>query len=172
VELERVVRSTTVETDRLVRLAQDLLVLARADGGRLPLLRTAISVPDLLAAVVRRFRARAEQTGRALELDVPDRLVVGADTLRLEQALGNLVENAFRHGGGAVRLVARSEPGRVELHVEDEGLGFPPEFLPRAFERFGPGEGSARCPGRRAGAADRPGNCDCSRRHCPRVQST
>lgn len=141
-ELEQVVRSAAAETDRLVRLAEDLLVLARADDGQLPLLRTRVSVPDLLATIVRRFGARAGQTGRALELDSPDRLVVHADALRLEQALGNLVENAFRHGGGTVRLVARTSPGCVELHVEDEGPGFPPAFLPRAFERFGRATGS------------------------------
>lgn len=141
-ELERVVRSASTETDRLVRLAEDLLVLARADGGRLPLLRTRVSVPDLFATVVRRYRLRAEQAGRALELDVPDDLVVAADSLRLEQALGNLVENAFRHGGGAVRLTALRAPGQVELHVQDDGPGFPPEFRSRAFERFGRAEHS------------------------------
>ncbi len=146
-ELEQVVRSASFETDRLVRLAEDLLVLARADGGRLPLLRTDVSVPDLLAAVVRRFGARAEQAGRALAFETPEPLVVQADALRLEQALGNLVENALRHGGGAVRLVARRGPGRVELHVEDEGPGFPPEFLPRAFERFRRAETSRAAPG-------------------------
>jgi two-component system, OmpR family, sensor kinase len=136
-ELEAVVRSAASETDRLVRLAEDLLVLARVYGAALPLLRAEVSVPDLFATVARRFGARAEETGRALEVDAPAGLIVAADSIRLEQAVGNLVENAFRHGGGAVRLVARSRPGAVELHVEDEGPGFPPEFLPRAFERFG-----------------------------------
>lgn len=146
-ELEAVVRSAASETDRLVRLAEDLLVLARVDGGALPLLRTEVSVPDLFATVARRFRARAEATGRAVELDAPAGLVVSGDAIRLEQALGNLVENAFRHGGGAVRLAARSRPGGVELHVEDEGSGFPPDFLPRAFERFDRAEASRSGPG-------------------------
>jgi signal transduction histidine kinase len=56
--------------------------------------------------------------------------------MRLEQALGNLVDNALRHGGGAVRLFVSSSDGNVELHVRDEGGGFPPEFLGHAFERF------------------------------------
>ena len=50
--------------------------------------------------------------------------------------MGNLVENALRHGKGAVTLQARAAGDRVELHVRDEGEGFPPEFLPRAFQRF------------------------------------
>ncbi len=146
-ELEQVLHSAAAETDRLVRLAEDLLVLARADGGHLPLLRTEVSVPDLLATVARRFRARAARAGRPLEIESPEQLLVSGDALRLEQALGNLVENAFRHGGGAVRLRAHGRPGEVELHVEDEGSGFPPEFLHRAFERFGRADAARSGPG-------------------------
>jgi signal transduction histidine kinase len=54
----------------------------------------------------------------------------------MEQALGNMVDNALRHGAGTVTLRAVSRNGRVELHVIDEGAGFPPAFLPAAFERF------------------------------------
>ena len=53
----------------------------------------------------------------------------------MEQALANLIENAFRHGMGAVRLWARSTGQTVELHVTDSGTGPPAEFLPQAFER-------------------------------------
>jgi signal transduction histidine kinase len=63
-------------------------------------------------------------------------MVFKADPLRLEQALGNLVDNALRHGDGTVTLTARSQNGNIELSVEDEGAGFPPEFRDRAFERF------------------------------------
>jgi signal transduction histidine kinase len=72
---------------------------------------------------------------------------VCGDRLRLEQALANLIENALRHGDGEVRLSATSVDGVVELHVTDEGGGFPPQFLGRAFERF------ARADGTRAGAS-------------------
>ena len=136
-ELEQVLRSASEETDRLVRLADDLLVLARADGGHLTLLREPVSIADLFAQVARRFRSRAEHAGRAFEIDVPDELSFSADRLRLEQALGNLVENAFAHGSGSVRLAAFTTGDSVELHVADEGAGFAPGFLPRAFERFG-----------------------------------
>jgi two-component system, OmpR family, sensor kinase len=56
--------------------------------------------------------------------------------MRLEQALTNLVDNAFRHGEGAVQVDARAGPDGVELHVTDEGPGIPEDFLGRAFERF------------------------------------
>jgi signal transduction histidine kinase len=61
---------------------------------------------------------------------------VAGDRLRLEQALGNLVDNALRHGGDRVELAASAADGRCLLHVRDDGPGFPPGYLPRAFERF------------------------------------
>jgi two-component system, OmpR family, sensor kinase len=135
-ELEEALRSAAAETDRLVRLAEDLLVLAQADEGQLPLRRGDVRSRDLLASVREAFRTRSEETGRTIEADGAS-VVFEGDRLRLEQALGNLVDNALRHGGGAVRLSSLDRNGHVELHVLDEGAGFPPEFLPRAFERFG-----------------------------------
>jgi signal transduction histidine kinase len=65
-------------------------------------------------------------------------VVVRADPLRLAQALGNLVDNALRHGDG--EIVLRAAPDArdegVELEVRDAGPGFTPEIAPRAFERF------------------------------------
>jgi len=136
VELEQALRSAAAETDRLAQLAEDLLVLARSDQGRLPLRRAPVSVRNVLSGVAARFERRAEEAGRGIEVDAVDGLVVPADAVRLEQALGNLVENALRHGEGSIRLSAVEADGRVELHVLDEGRGIPPDFVPRAFERF------------------------------------
>jgi heavy metal sensor kinase len=136
VELEQALRSAAVETDRLARLAEDLLVLARSDQGRLPLRRAPLSAAGVLSEVAERFRGGAETAGRAIEVDAPEGLEVAADTVRLEQAVGNLVDNALRHGRGSIRLSAVERDGRVELHVLDEGSGFPTEFLAGAFERF------------------------------------
>jgi two-component system OmpR family sensor kinase len=135
-EQEQALRSAAVETDRLAQLAEDLLVLARSDQGSLPLRREPVSVQDVLSGVAARFERRVGEAGRAIEVDRADGLVVPADAVRLEQALGNLVENALRHGEGSIRLRAVEADGRVELHVQDEGEGMPPEFVPRAFERF------------------------------------
>jgi two-component system, OmpR family, sensor kinase len=135
-ELEEALRSAAAETERLVRLAEDLLVLAQADDGRLPLRRGDLQSGDLLASVREAFRPRSEKTGRTIEAEGAS-VVFEGDRIRLEQALGNLVDNALLHGAGAVRLSTLDRNGHVELHVLDEGEGFPPEFLPRAFERFG-----------------------------------
>jgi signal transduction histidine kinase len=172
-ELERALRSAAAETDRLARLADNLLVLARADEGRVALHRAPVLVGALLDEVAGRFAPRAREAGRTIEVDAPADLLVVADAHRVEQAVGNLVANALEHGRGAIRLEARGPDGRVELHVVDEGPGFPPAFLPRAFERFSradearSGEGAglglaiaetiAAAHGGRAGAANREG---------------
>jgi signal transduction histidine kinase len=135
-ELRDAVRSASEETARLIRLAEDLLVVARSEQGRLPVRREENDVAAIFDAVVRRAARRARRLGIALEADAPEGLRVRADRMRLEQALGNLVDNALRHGGGRVRLTARQRAGRIELHVLDDGPGFAPGFVDRAFERF------------------------------------
>jgi two-component system, OmpR family, sensor kinase len=135
-ELEDALRSAAAETDRLVRLAEDLLVLAQADEGQLPLRREPVRAGDLLQSVRESFRPRAEAAGRTIEDDPADGVVLDADRMRLEQALGNLVDNTLQHGSGPIRLRALEKDGVVELHVLDSGPGFAPDFLPHAFERF------------------------------------
>jgi signal transduction histidine kinase len=132
-------RSAGDETDRLSQLADDLLLLARIDSGTLPLRRSRIAVEELLDSIATRFRRRADDAGRGFEIVVPSGVEVLADRRRLEQALANLVENALRYGAGTVRLEAVERLGVIELHVIDEGEGFPVGFISRAFERFSRG---------------------------------
>lgn len=91
---------------------------------------------EALALASERFRLRFADAGRELTVEAPEGLELTADRLRLEQAAGNLLENALRHGGGTVRLWADGEEDEVRIHVADEGGGFPSGFLPSAFERF------------------------------------
>jgi signal transduction histidine kinase len=135
-ELRAAIVSGLAEVDRLVQLAEDLLIVARSEEGKLALELESLSVSDLLTSVAARFQARAAEAGRALIVDGEAELAVEGDRLRLEQALTSLVDNALRHGGGEVRIWAAPEGGRVKLHVGDLGGGFPPEFVTRAFERF------------------------------------
>jgi heavy metal sensor kinase len=135
-ELEAAVRAAAENTERLSRIADDLLLLARAEQGRVPIRREPVDVSDVLEAVAERFRPRAELEGRSVSVEPGDPLVVIGDRLLLEQALGNLVDNAFHHGAGAVQLSASRQNGSAELHVLDAGKGFPPGFLHSAFEPF------------------------------------
>ena len=139
-ELEAALRSVADETDRLSQLAADLLLLARVDNGILPIRRDHVELHDLLDGVAARFERRAHEAGRTID-------VVGSggaflDRLRIEQALGNLVENALRYGAGTVGLTASQQGDELELQVTDEGSGFPPEFARHAFERFSRAEPS------------------------------
>ena len=135
-ELREAVRSSSQEADRLSQLAEDLLLIARSDRGRLPLQVEDVDVGRLFQSIQSRFEWRAEEMGRSMRSEARPGLVVRGDGLRLEQALGNLVDNALRYGAGEIRMTGQDAESVVELHVIDRGDGFPPEFLERAFERF------------------------------------
>jgi signal transduction histidine kinase len=135
-ELEQALASAASDTDQLVRLAEDLLLVARSDQGELPIRRERVAVRDLLQEVAERYAGDARARGRSIEVLAPADAFVEADSMRLRQALANLVWNALVHGGGTVALDARTVGDEVELHVGDSGPGFPDEFRGRAFDRF------------------------------------
>jgi len=128
--LHAALRSVGEEAERLTALTEDLLVLAQVDDGRLPIRPEPVEVAALLAGIARR-----RWPGTVRVADAGD-LVVQADRLRLEQALTNLVDNAVRHGAGAVELAAARAGDAVVLTVRDHGPGLPERFPARAFERF------------------------------------
>jgi signal transduction histidine kinase len=143
-ELQRATESAAEETRRLTGLAEDLLLMAAADQGQLPVRPETLSVDGLLRRSAAHFEIQLAAQGRTMRLEgeasparagaVPPTLV--GDGLRLEQALGNLIDNAARHGAGDVCVFARRNHESVELHVTDQGPGFATDYLPRAFERF------------------------------------
>lgn len=124
------------EADRLIQLSEQLLLLASSDVGKLELDVRAANAHDVLENVARRFRLRSREHDREIRVDSNGDVGFAADVPRIEQALGNLVDNSFRHGAGAITLSAVRDNGWVELHVTDEGEGLPPAFLPDAFARF------------------------------------
>lgn len=135
-ELRRTLVSAAEETDRMVQLAEDLLVVARITDGRLPIRPTPLHVDDLLSRAASRFSQRAQDAGRRLRTHPCPALIVCGDASRLDQALSNLVDNALRHGAGGVELWAKVEGDQIELHVSDDGPGMPDGFVTRAFDRF------------------------------------
>ena len=128
--------ATRSECCRLTRLADDLLVLARLDGGRLPLRTTSIEVAELLVLVRDHYADLAAEAGRFITLDAPQTVSVQADPDRVRQVLSNLLDNAIRYGGGEIALRASPAADGVEISVSDHGPGFPSGFVDRAFERF------------------------------------
>jgi signal transduction histidine kinase len=128
--------SLAEQVERLVTLCNALLDLEelRADPG-------SSTAPVVLGAVTddvcARWRHRVEATGRSLRVEVPPDLAVLGRAHWLDLAVDNLVSNAARHGAGAISIGATPAGDHaVDLWVEDEGPGFPPEFVDRAFERF------------------------------------
>ncbi len=134
-ELEAAVRSAAQETERLSQLAEDLLLIARADQGAVPIRPERVRVDELFSSVGGRFARRAAERGQDVEVR-PTSASVDADPVRIDQALANLVENALAHGAGAIDLFAVERDDVVELHVADAGAGFPDGFVERAFDRF------------------------------------
>ena len=142
-ELRTALESVEHEALRMSRLAGDLLVLARADGGRLPIRPEPLDARELLSDVAGRAAAGAAAAGRGLRIHAKPGVVLMADPDRAAQALDNLVANALAHGEGEVALEARPGRDTVELHVTDRGAGFPDDLLAQAFERFSRGEPGA-----------------------------
>jgi len=137
-ELVAALESAAVEADRLSSLAQDLLVLARADGGRLPVRREPVELSGLIADVAAGYAARAAAQSVALTTEVVGDRTAPVDPVRLRQAVGNLIDNALQHtsADGSVNVAVTASDGSVSVAVTDTGEGFPDAFLGRAFEPF------------------------------------
>lgn len=137
-ELRDALESAAEETDRLTRLAQDLLVIARSDQDGLPVRLEPVDAAILLQDVRERHAGRSTGSGRRLTVMAPLGLVLMVDRPRIEQALDNLIDNALRHGVGEVRVTASEsrDRGLAVVAVSDEGSGFPDGFAGEAFNRF------------------------------------
>ncbi len=140
-ELRAALASAAEETDRLTQLAEDLLTIAQTEGGELPLRIGRVELGEVLAGVKRRFERRADEQGRAIVVE-DTALVLVADRLRLDQAIGSVVDNAVRYGGGTITISASDSDGVVAITIADQGTGFPDAFVDRAFERFSRGSSS------------------------------
>ena len=138
-ELIAALVSAGEETDRLTRLAEDLLLLARADENQLVVDARPVVAGELFDEVVRPFGPAAEALDRPIRCVDPDGLVIDVDRAAIGRALANLVGNALQHGAGQIELRATAEP--LELHVIDEG-GTASDPAP-LFERFRRGSGAA-----------------------------
>ncbi|HEY2192694.1 MAG TPA: HAMP domain-containing sensor histidine kinase, partial [Actinomycetospora sp.] len=137
-ELVDAVTSAAGETDRLIRLAEDLLTLARADGSDGFLRVRPTDLAEVTASAARAASAVGDLRDVDVVVEASPHLEVHADPDRLRQALDNLLANAVRHSPehAVVTLTVTRQEGRVVLSVADDGPGFPTEFLPHAFERF------------------------------------
>lgn len=140
-QLMQVLNEARGDAHRLARLAEDLLLLAQADQGGLPIRPGLVEVHDLLESAVTRNTPRA--AGRVIRIgtEVPGGAVVLADPDRTAQIMDNLITNSILHGAGDIEVDAEMSDGHVTVRVRDHGGGYPRRFLPHAFDRFAQGPG-------------------------------
>jgi two-component system OmpR family sensor kinase len=131
------------EVDRLTRLVGDLLLLAQAESGKLPLASRIVELDTLLLEVLQQMRILAKDRLQ-MRLGEIDQVIVCGDADRLKQVLVNLIGNAIKYTppGGEVVVGLGKVDNRARLTVSDSGPGIPAEDLPHIFERFYRGEKS------------------------------
>jgi signal transduction histidine kinase len=134
--------TVNADADRVTRLITELLDVSRIESGRMEVNRQLVDVPDRARKIIAGRVAAGESEDRfrlAAASDLPDTWL---DADKIDQILGNLVENAVRHGAGIVTVVVeRARTGgdqadAVAIAVRDQGEGIPPEMVPRVFRQF------------------------------------
>jgi signal transduction histidine kinase len=137
---DRFLETVETETDRLIRLVNDLLVLSRVDSAALNLSRKPTNIGQLVQALADRLAEQARTLDLTIQVENdPDAPPAWADADRIEQVLLNLMDNAIKYSrpGRSIRLrVATTSDRPVLVQVIDEGIGIPVDELPRVGERF------------------------------------
>jgi two-component system sensor histidine kinase KdpD len=134
-----------IAAERLNRLVENLLDMTRLESGRIQPRQDWCDVQDLVSSSVRKLGSELDH--HVVAVDIPDDMpLVRLDFGLIEQAITNLIHNAvlYTPHGSRIRILARLADEQLELRVEDNGPGFPPEVLPKIFEKFYrvPGTGS------------------------------
>ena len=126
------------QVDRLGKLTAELLDLSRLDAGRLRVERESVDVGETVRLVVAELTPLAQGSGHTLESSVERPAWALGDSQRVLQVARSLVENALRHTpeGTTVTIRAHARGDTIELLVEDDGPGIPPEHRPHVFDRF------------------------------------
>ena len=139
-ELQREARGVIERQVRhLSRLVDDLLEVSRIATGRIRLHTERVDVNGIVQKAVERVRPNIERRHQELSVTLADRVAwLEADTTRLEQVVGNLLNNASKYNnpGGQIRLSVVSQDHHAVIRVQDNGIGMPPELLPHVFDLF------------------------------------
>jgi two-component system phosphate regulon sensor histidine kinase PhoR len=135
----RILETMMRHSDRLNALVEDLLVLTRLEARQLKAEFSTVRVDAFFRQLVRDWSNRTNSGAAEIEIQTPDNLPpLDVDTLRLEQVMFNLLENAVAYSNPPRRIVlsASALDGGMEIRVADNGIGIPPTDLPHIFERF------------------------------------
>ncbi len=139
-EQMRALATTEAETHRITRMLNDLLDLSRSESGQLQMVLTPVAVDEVLTTACDLARS---QLSRPLLLTLPEEAAEGpiravAETDRLQQVLLNLIENADKYSppGRPICLELTRNDAELCITVRDQGIGIPPEDIPKVFDRF------------------------------------
>jgi len=137
-QLAEAISQAATETDRVIQLADDLLLLSRSDERALALKLEPADLRSLADASMVLFGSRAVDRQVTIEVDGPQSLVADVDARRYRQIIDNLLDNALCHAppDSTIHIDLKSSGAMAMLEVRDQGPGFPVDFLPRAFDRF------------------------------------
>jgi signal transduction histidine kinase len=137
------------QVHQLNSIADKLLLLARADAGRLEVRFDEFDLSELLEGVLDDTRALAEPLDLAIEANVPETLPLKADRVYVGMIAQNLLENAIKYNqrGGRIKVTAQAKNGSVLLNVGNTGQGIPEERAAQLFGRFYRGRGDERVSG-------------------------
>ncbi len=137
-EYRDVLVSNREEIERLSRMAENLLMLARVDAGGAFGSKEVSDLGEVSRRVAQRMEALETESGAAIHVVSPEPAPVLGDPLALERMVTNLVENAVRHSprDEVVQVSVSAQNGEVRLEVSDRGRGIPAEHLPHLFDRF------------------------------------
>ena len=139
-----IVNDMVDESDRLIRLVNELLLLARADAGR-SLAKEALDASTVLEETCRQAHQLDPQ--RNINLNVPEKLFIRGDRDAFKQVALILLDNALKHSNGNINVTAKQLGKQVEIRVQDFGEGIPADKLEHVFDRFYRGDDTSTIPG-------------------------
>jgi heavy metal sensor kinase len=133
-----VIGSQLEEFDKLTRLINQLLTLARAEAGDLQLARESFDAVPILKDIVESFQPIADEKDIALQFEPPEVMEIHGDAQWIERAVVNLLDNAVKYTGHGGRVMLKISQDRSESRIEvrDTGCGIPDAALPHIYERF------------------------------------
>jgi heavy metal sensor kinase len=137
-EQREIAASQLEELDKLKRLIDQLLTLARAESGQIPLAHERVELAPLVQSIVEQLESVAQARGLTLTAEVAARPAISGDPSWIERLLLNLLDNAFKFtpSGGSVTVRLSESDANAELEVRDTGVGMTSDVVPHVFERF------------------------------------
>jgi heavy metal sensor kinase len=137
-EMRDALGSILEEVDRMAKIVENLLALARLDAGEGKSEWATVDFSELASSTAEQMCLLAVDKGVAIRCETPEPVKVAGDRSRLKQVIVNLLDNAikFTPSGGVIQIITRETEGFSVLEVADNGVGIPADALPRVFDRF------------------------------------